>query len=145
MAAVDDVDRLIEQYQLGLDEFMKGNPEPVQELYSHRDDVTLANPLVGPPARGWEQVAEAQRRGASQLRDGEITGFEVIAKYVTPELAYVVWLERQQAKVGGRQDVTPFTLRVTMIFRPEDGTWKVVHRHADPIATPQPAESLIQE
>jgi ketosteroid isomerase-like protein len=145
MAAVDDVDRLIEQYQLGLDEFVKGNPEPVQELYSHRDDVTLANPLIGPPARGWEQVAEAQRRGASQLRDGEITGFEVIAKYVTPELAYVVWLERQQAKVGGRQDVTPFTLRVTMIFRPEDGTWKVVHRHADPIATPQPAESLIQE
>ena len=107
--------------------------------------MTLANPLVGPPARGWEQVAEAQRRGASQLRDGEITGFEVIAKYVTPELAYVLWLERQQAKVGGRQDVTPFTLRVTMIFRPEDGTWKVVHRHADPIATPQPAESLIQE
>jgi hypothetical protein len=31
-----------------------------------------------------------------------------------------------------------------MIFRPEDGTWKVVHRHADPISTPQPAESLIQ-
>ena len=145
MAAVDDVDQLIEQYQLALGEFVKGNPEPVQKLYSHRDDVTLANPLVGPPARGWEQVAEAQRRGASQLRDGEITGFEVIAKYVTPELAYVVWLERQQAKVGGRQDVTPFTLRVTMIFRPEDGTWKVVHRHADPIATPQPAESLIQE
>jgi ketosteroid isomerase-like protein len=145
VAAVDDVDQLIEQYQLALDEFVKGNPEPVQKLYSHRDDVTLANPLVGPPARGWEQVAEAQRRGASQLRDGEITGFEVIANYVTPELAYVVWLERQQAKVGGRQDVTPFTLRVTMIFRPEDGTWKVVHRHADPIATPQPAESLIQE
>jgi hypothetical protein len=145
VAAVDDVDQLIEQYQLALGEFVKGNPEPVQKLYSHRDDVTLANPLVGPPARGWEQVAEAQRRGASQLRDGETTGFEVIAKYVTLELAYVVWLERQQAKVGGRQGVTPFTLRVTMIFRPENSTWKVVHRHADPIATPQPAESLIQE
>jgi ketosteroid isomerase-like protein len=145
MAAVDDVDRLIEQYQLGLDEFMKGNPEPVQDLYSHREDVTLANPLVGPPARGWEQVAKTTEHAASQLRDGEITGFEVMAKHVTPELAYVVWLERQQAKVGGRQDVTPFTLRVTMIFRPEDSTWKVVHRHADPIATPQPAESLIQD
>jgi ketosteroid isomerase-like protein len=145
MAAVDDVDRLIEQYQLGLDEFMKGNPEPVQDLFSHRDDATLANPLVGPPARGWEQVAKTTEHAASQLRDGEITGFEVMAKYVTPQLAYVVWLERQQAKVGTRQDVTPFTLRVTMIFRPEDSTWKVVHRHADPIATPQPAESLIQE
>jgi ketosteroid isomerase-like protein len=36
-------------------------------------------------------------------------------------------------------------LRVTMIYRPEDGTWKVVHRHADPISTPRPAETLIQE
>jgi hypothetical protein len=84
MAAVDDVDRLIEQYQLGLDEFMKGNPEPVQDLFSHRDDVTLANPLVGPPARGWEQVTKTTEHAASQLRDGEITGFEVIAKHVTP-------------------------------------------------------------
>jgi hypothetical protein len=47
-----------------------------------------------------------------------------------------VWLERQKAKVGARQEVTPFTLRVTMIFRPEEGMWKVVHRHADQISTP---------
>ena len=33
-----------------------------------------------------------------------------------------------------------------MVFRPEeDGEWKVVHRHADPITTAQPAESVIPE
>jgi ketosteroid isomerase-like protein len=143
MAAVDDVDQLIEQYQLGLDEFMKGNPEPAQKLFSHRADVTLANPL-GPPARGWEQVAATMERAASHFRDGEITSFETVAKYVTAELAYTVWLERVKAKVGAREDIAPSALRVTMIFRPEDGTWKVVHRHADPITTPQPAESVIQ-
>jgi hypothetical protein len=51
MAAVDDVDELIEQYQLALDEFVKGNPEPVQNLFSHREDATLANPY-GPPVCG---------------------------------------------------------------------------------------------
>ena len=81
----------------------------------------------------------------AQLRDGEITSFEVIVKYVTAEPAYTVWIERQQARLGGRQDITPFTLRVTMIFRPEDGEWKIVHRHADSITTPQPVESVIQE
>jgi ketosteroid isomerase-like protein len=145
MSAVDDVDAVIELYQLALDEFLQGNPEPVKKLWSHREDATLANPLVGPPARGWEQVAMTMEHAASQVRAGEITSIEEVAKYVTPELAYTVWLERQQAKIGGREDVTPFALRVTMIFRPEEGIWKVVHRHADPITAPQPAESVIQE
>jgi len=144
VSAVDDVDQLIEQYQLALGEFMKGNPEPVQKLFSHREYVSLANPL-GPPAHGWEQVAQTIERAASSFTDGEMVAFETVAKYVTPELAYAVWLERAKVKLGGMEDFAPSVLRVTMIFRPEDGTWKVVHRHADPITTPQPAESVIQE
>ena len=50
MAAVDDVDKLIAQYQLALGEFMKGNPKPAQNPFSHREDVSLANPY-GPPVR----------------------------------------------------------------------------------------------
>ena len=52
MDALDDVDQLIKRYQLALDEFMKGNPEPVNKVWSHREDVTLAKALVGTPARG---------------------------------------------------------------------------------------------
>ena len=144
MSAVDDVDELIERFHLAQGELIKGNPEPVKELTSHRDDVTLANPL-GPPAHGWDEVAAATERAASQFRDGENIGFEVIERYVTPELAYAVRIERARAKVGGREEITPITLRATMVFRPEDGEWKVVHRHADPISTPRPAESVIQE
>ena len=84
-------------------------------------------------------------RAASRYREGEIVSFENVAKYVTPELAYIVEVERYQAKVGGREDICPVALRVTSIFRPEGGTWKVVHRHADPITTAQPAESVIQK
>ncbi len=80
-------------------------------------------------------------RAASQFRDGDIIAFETIEKHVTPELAYVVQVERAQAKVGESEDFAPISLRVTMILRPEDGTWKIVHRHADPITTAQPAES----
>src|SRR5437899_53904 len=139
-----DFDEVVEQYQRALGDFAKGNPEPNKMVFSHREDVTLANPL-GPPVRGWEQVAATGERAASQVRDGEIVGFDIVAKYVTPELAYIVWVERNKAKLGGRQDVAPIALRVTTIFRPEDGTWKVVHRHADPITTAQPIESIIQK
>ncbi len=144
MTTIDDLDEVLEQCQRALGEFVKGNPAPMQMLFSHREDVTLANPL-GPPARGWVQVAVTMERAASYLGDGEMVAVEPLAKYVTPELAYIVWVERAKAKVGGREDVVPIPLRVTMIFRPEDGVWKIVHRHADPITTPQPAESLMQK
>jgi ketosteroid isomerase-like protein len=144
MTAVDDVDQLIDQYQQALDVFMKGNPEPVKELFSHSEDVTLANPL-GPPAHGWEQVGATIEHAASQFRDGRLVSVEIVEKQATSEFAYTVWLERAEGKVGEREDIAPSTLRVTMIYRPEAGTWKVVHRHADPITTPQPAESMIQE
>jgi ketosteroid isomerase-like protein len=135
-------DEVLEHYHLALGEYVKGNLEPEMILWSHREDVTLANPL-GPPVRRWEQVAAAAERAASQLRDGEIVGYEIVAKYVTPELAYLV--EPERAKLVASQDIAPITLRVTTIFRREDGAWKIVHRHADPITTAQPIESVIQK
>jgi ketosteroid isomerase-like protein len=144
MTAVDDVDRLNDQYHLASDEFLKGNPDPVKKLWSHREDVSLANPY-GPPVRGWDEVAKTIEHASSLRSDGEFVGSEIVAKYVTSELAYVVGIERAKAKIGGREEITPYALRATMIFRPEDGEWKVVHRHADPITTAQPAQSVIQE
>ena len=144
MAAVDDLDQLIERSHLALGEIVNGNPEPLKEMYSHRDDVSLANPF-GPPVRGWNEAARTMERAASNYRDGEIVSFENVARYVTSELAYIVEVERYRAKVGGSEDITPVTLRVTSILRPEGGTWKIVHRHADPITTPHPAESVIQQ
>jgi ketosteroid isomerase-like protein len=83
-------------------------------------------------------------RAASNYRDGDATGFETLVKYVTSDLAYLVEVERLRSRVGGRGDVTPLALRVTSIFRPEEGFWKIAHRHADPITTPQPADSVLR-
>jgi ketosteroid isomerase-like protein len=144
VAAADEVDELVEQYYRAQGEFLRGNPEPVKDLFSQRDDVTLANPY-GPPVRGWDEVAKAVDYAASLRSDGEFVEWQIVAKYVTAELAYVVQIEQAEAKIGVREDITPLAVRSTMIFRPEDdGNWKIVHRHADPITTPQPAESVIQ-
>ena len=145
MATVDDVDELIEQYYRAQGEFLKGNPEPVKDLFSHREEVTLANPY-GPPVRGFDEVAKSIEHVASLRSDGTFLGWQIVAKHVTAELAYVVQIERAEAKIGAREDISPLAERATMIFRPEeDGEWKILHRHADPITTPQPAESVIQE
>jgi ketosteroid isomerase-like protein len=121
---------------------MKGDAAPAKSLFSRRDDVTLANPF-GPPVRGWPQIEPTLERAAAHYREGEATGFERISEFATGELAYVVEVERLRAKVGGADEITPLALRVTTIFRHEDGAWKIVHRHADPITTPRPAESVV--
>ena len=137
-----DLDQVVDQSHLALDAFFKGDPEPIKAAFSHRDDVSLANPF-GPPALGWTQVAETIARAASHYRDGRATSFERVAEYATPDLAYIVEIERYEARVGGRADMSSVVLRVTTVLRPEDAGWRIVHRHADPITTTQPAESVI--
>lgn len=141
--SASDFQQVMERYHEALDVFVTGDPEPVKRLFSRRDDVTLANPL-GPPARGWNEVAEATGRAASQIREGEPCRYERISEYVTAELAYNVEMERTRAKVGGAEEMAPISLRVTTIFRREDGEWRIVHRHADPITAPQSIESIVE-
>jgi ketosteroid isomerase-like protein len=88
--------------------------------------------------RGWEQVSQALDYASARFRDGEVTGFDGIAEYVTADLASILELEHWKAKVAGRSEISPFDLRTTSTFRREDDTWKLVHRHADPITTPDP-------
>ena len=108
-------------------------------MFSDREDVSLANPYGG-IARGPEQVGELQSRTASTYREGDASGFETISKYATPDIAYLVELERGRAKVAGGEEFTPIALRVTSIFRREDHVWKVVHRHADPLVHRPPTQ-----
>ena len=138
-----DMAAFIDRYHRALDGFFRGDPESAKRLYSHREDVSLANPF-GPVVIGWEQVEETMERAAGNYRDGGASGFDTIATLVTAELAYFVEVERFEARIGGEQQMASGALRVTSILRPEDGVWKIVHRHADPITTSRSADSVIQ-
>ena len=139
-----DLEEFLEQYQRTIEAVVKGDSSPQERLWSRNDDVTLANPF-GPPARGWIEVSDALRRAVSQLSDGELLGVERISGYSSGDLAYVLEIERFRVKVGGAREPAPSSLRVTTILRREEDGWKVLHRHADPITTPRPVESVVQE
>lgn len=143
-AVSGELDEVIEQFRRAQEAFCRGDAEPLKAFFSRRDDVTLGNPL-GPVRRGRSNVEDAAEQAAANFRDGGEVRYEEVSRYVTPELAYVVRVERVEAKVGGHEELSPVSLRVTMIFRREDDTWKIVHRHADPIAAARPAESVIQD
>ena len=134
----------IERSHAALAAILKGDPSGYRALFSEADDVTLGNPF-GPYARGRKIVETSLAGAASHYRDGEVTGTELIATYTSSELACVVEVERGRAKVGGGEELVPVAVRVTSVFRLEQGSWKLVHRHADPITTPRPAESVISK
>ena len=124
----------IEEYYKALDDFSRGNPEPVKNLYSHSDDVMLANPF-GSTVIGWNQVSQALDFASSRFRDGKVKSFERIAAHKTSDLVIIFEIEKWTSKVGGSSETSSFDLRVTSTFRNENDNWKLVHRHADPIAS----------
>ena len=133
----DDLDEAIERYHAAMTPFAKGDPRPVKELYSHADDVMLANPF-GPAVRGWAAASARLDFASSRMHDGDVTRFEEVARYESGDLCVLHETEDWQSRIADRDDVEPWQLRVTTTLRREDGEWRVVHRHADPIATVHP-------
>ncbi|MGE5131771.1 MAG: YybH family protein [Gemmatimonadota bacterium] len=139
-SSVKDLDEVIQQYHAALDVFVRGTPEPMKALFSRADDVVLANPF-GPAVRGWETASARLEYASSRFSDGELSGHDRLASYIAPDLATIYEVEHGKVSVSGGP-VTGWVLRTTTTFRREDGTWKVVHRHADPISTTNPQGPL---
>ena len=139
----------MEAFREALRVYVKGDGESALSFFSTRDDVTLANPL-GPPLRRPAAVRTGAIEGAASFREGgplrfaQVSNqFEKVSRYATSDLGYIVQLERHEGRlVSGAETV--IALRVTLIFRREEGRWRIVHRHADPITTARPITTTIQ-
>ena len=125
-----DFDVAVKQYNKAMSDFFEGNPKPINDIYSSSDEISLAQ-LSGGLVLGRNQVTDIASRNAMKYRKGSDTGFETLAKYVAPEFAYIVQIERTKTKISGRNEFSSLALRVTSIFRREDGIWKLLHRHVD--------------
>jgi ketosteroid isomerase-like protein len=104
-----------------------GDAEPRLALWSHEDPVTLYGAEF--TGSGWTELEPMFRRVASWFSDSQEYEFEVSATHASGDLAYTVGYERNKVRVEGKPRV--YTLRVTHVYRREDGRWRIVHRHAD--------------
>ncbi len=112
-----------------------GDPEPEKDLWSRRDDITLANPAGG-FRRGWQEVERGLDLAASGFASGRTCSFHEVAVEVGTDLAYVFELERFVSDLTGERGIVTGSLRVVMIFRWEDEAWRLVHRQADTLTEP---------
>lgn len=98
-------------------------------MWSHSDPVTLFGAAV--TTAGWEEIHRVFDALGSRFSNCSSFDIEVLAADVAGDLGYVVAIERTTASVDGSEPV-PYALRVSTVFRHENGEWKVVHRHGDP-------------
>lgn len=107
-----------------------GDPGPRLALWSRNDPVTLFGALQ--IKSGWNDVSEVFEWVASRFSNCESFELEVIGADTSGDIAYVVGIEHTTASVRGAPPQL-YELRVTTIFRRENGEWKAAHRHADPV------------
>jgi ketosteroid isomerase-like protein len=97
-------------------------------MWSRRDPVTLFGAALS--ATSWREIRPIFRRLESRFSNCSSWDFDLLAAGVSDGIGYTVGIERTTASVDGGPAAS-YALRVTTIFRREDGQWLVVHRHAD--------------
>jgi ketosteroid isomerase-like protein len=113
-----------------------GDPEPRMRLWSRHDPVTLFGAATGDCKTGWDELSRIFRWVASTFSQVSDFRFDVEVADVSGDLAYTVGYERFTGSIDGRP-AAPTTVRVTHVYRREDGEWKIVHRHGDSVPVDQ--------
>jgi ketosteroid isomerase-like protein len=117
-----------------------GDAGPRVGLWSHKDPVTLFGALQ--IKTGWREIEPVFDWVASRFSNCESFEYEVLAAGVSGDLGYIAGVEHTTASVGGAP-AQAYELRVTTVFRREDGKWRVIHRHADPVPDSEPTHAQL--
>ena len=106
-----------------------GDAGPRLALWSQAEPVTLFGAWLSDV--GWPDISRTFQELA--VRFAQCTSFEIelVAAGASGDLAYTVAYEHTSVSVQG--EPRSYTLRVTQVYRREDGAWKVVHRHGDEV------------
>jgi len=109
-------------------------------MWARTDPVSLLGAAFS--ATGWDDIEPIFDRLQASFSNCTSGDHEVVAAGASGDLAYIVAFEHTTVSVNGSPPL-PYTLRATTVFRREHEEWKVVHRHADPVAPDRTAE-LVQ-
>jgi ketosteroid isomerase-like protein len=104
-----------------------GDAEPRFAIWTRNEPVSVLGAWRSGVGR--DEVGEIFRALEKSFSDCTSYTHEVLAADVVGDMAYTAGIERTRTRVNGRR--RDYELRVTQVYRREDGEWKVAHRHAD--------------
>lgn len=132
-ATADEViARLIAHTQQSNAALMRGDAKTYREMVAITDDFTLMSPFGGEPSKASQYTPEKWDRMARFFKNGTHKQ-EVVQSYASQDMVVLALIERDQVEVGGLP-AQEWALRVTLVYRRDGTEWRLVHRHADPLA-----------
>ena len=123
----DAVHRAVKEFYSALNVMFTGEVGPMKEIWSHADDVAYMGPGGGFLV-GWKQVLPEWERQAALKLGGKVEPKEMLVT-VGRDLAVVRNYEVGENIVDGKP--RKVKIRVTSLFRNENGKWKMIGHHAD--------------
>lgn len=107
-----------------------GDADPRRRLWSTKDPVTVFG--AWKTATTSADVDALFDSLAVAFSDGTAADVELVSADAVGDFAYTVAYEHTTASWNGQPRT--YTLRVTQLYRKENATWKVFHRHGDELA-----------
>ena len=107
-----------------------GDAAPRRALWSRNEPVSVLGAWRN--AHGQSEVEELFTALALSFSDCTSYTLTLLAHDVVGDLADTAGLEHTSASIDGVP--SSYTLRVTQVYRRENGEWKVAHRHGDTVS-----------
>jgi ketosteroid isomerase-like protein len=114
--------------------YVQGDAEPLGRIVTHGLPATFFSPQGG-HLEGAEEVSSTYQRDATSFEPGGDSDFQILQMAASDGIAYWVGFQRATVRMRGKTEAIPMKLRVTEVFRREGAEWKMVHRHADSLAS----------
>ncbi len=126
----DDFEKTVKLAREGSRSLTQGDARAMKEVFSRAGDVMIMGGWGG-YERGWDQVGPRLEWAAGRFAESRNYSCERLAAGERGDLAYECFLERIDARLVGADSFHEIALRVTQVYRREQGGWRIVLRHAD--------------
>ncbi len=130
----NDFDQFMTQREEASNAFVNGEFEPLRKISTEMSPATIFGPK-GDCIQGADKVNSANASGAKLFRPGSKNNFDIMHHAADENIAYWAGIQRMVVQMHGQERGIPMNLRVTEIFRREQGHWKLIHRHADKLTS----------
>jgi hypothetical protein len=113
----------LSSFEEALNRFVNGDATLWKQHASQSPDASIMG-AWGAYEKGWNEVSARYDWAASRLaKSGAKLHVEYLTSVVSPHLAYTVTIERSNVRLVGQDKPAPMALRVTQVFRKENGAW----------------------